>query len=1030
MTLFASESRRLVVFAALMAVVAPAAPAWAVLNGTPVTDPYAFPCMVSIQRFGSHSCGGTLIDASHVLTSASCVDGANVSTLTVAAGGVDRSQPFQQVVAVDSYSINPVYNTGTTTYANNIAIVTLSTPMMLVGAIQTCRLAQYTWAPDPGTQCTVVGWGRTNSSNLLPNLLQQGTMDVISVVEANQRFQSVVGASVDDYQLPLFDPAEQVIFSSGDSGGPVFCPDGSGNQTVSGIMSWVIYDRYSETLASYPGVATLVGPYQQYIIDGSFPTGSYSSQCPNVYYVGAACDDGNPCTSGETCDATLNCTGGSPVADGTICNDNNACTWGDSCMSGKCKPSQTNTCEQCPPGTGFCNPSTGLCACFTSVDGFSQECSHETEFGCLDPSSSSSYSYSGGTAGSLGKWATGDKCNNDDQIGGLHEYGLVNAPHPSTIDQGSDDIEGIVSGGFPDDGRTFGCVGGSCAYPHLSNVDNPCDHHDRDFNVELVPTTDSTRNWRRWAPLAAANLIGPVGDGPGATRGGIVGEVEWEYFFPTWPSCQAAGLNCSNPNAAGGLAQTLIVYPGEETGNAIVGGGRPTPLLSPVLSNSGDTGNLGVPWRQDEIVVRGRHTYDCGHSWGEHDADQFSIHGHDGYTDYPVSNNRQCQVSADCTGIDGCGGPTCVSDSSPPTYTNVSVDSSGRLFCQTGTFEAFGGVACTCEQNVCQLQRSMAAEMHPLVAMMWMHPNPGSQSDAKIWIRALSHEPFPVGDQAPIETTRWAFDGTYNGGPPAQSGVPMITTFHLPGGPSATGERLYMQNVLTDWVLDPKLQSVAWGNSCDTGTTGCDLGIPDSSAQPWSNFGRQGSCANGPVTAADLVGNVTSYFNVNATDNHDGSITMSLSQVIGTERNEYELPVSVGAHFEVCYPACVNGLKTNSCPGICKPAAISNLAASLGGNYQGTRLVNLTWAAPNGAASSSVPASVYHIYRTTTPGAAFPSGYTQLSLYSDSISGAFTFTDGVQPNTTFYYVVTADNTDSPPMEGPPSNIARITIPGG
>ncbi len=96
----------------------------------------------------------------------------------------------------------------------------------------------------------------------------------------------------------------------------------------------------------------------------------------------AGCSDGNPCTTGDRCQAgacvagtaiTCNdgnpcttdvCSGGSctstPVADGGTCNDGNACSLGDRCVAGTCTGTSTNTCNDNNPCTSdACSASTG-----------------------------------------------------------------------------------------------------------------------------------------------------------------------------------------------------------------------------------------------------------------------------------------------------------------------------------------------------------------------------------------------------------------------------------------------------------------------------------------------------------------------------------------------------------------------------------------------------------------------------------------------------------------------------------------------
>jgi hypothetical protein len=103
--------------------------------------------------------------------------------------------------------------------------------------------------------------------------------------------------------------------------------------------------------------------------------------CSNPVRTGT-CDDGNSCTTGETCDANGQCTGGSAVScdDGNVCttdgcnpasgcthanntnpcNDGNACTTGDVCSGGSCvggSPPNCNDGNVCTNDS--CNPASG-----------------------------------------------------------------------------------------------------------------------------------------------------------------------------------------------------------------------------------------------------------------------------------------------------------------------------------------------------------------------------------------------------------------------------------------------------------------------------------------------------------------------------------------------------------------------------------------------------------------------------------------------------------------------------------------------
>ncbi|MBK8259019.1 MAG: DNRLRE domain-containing protein [Polyangiaceae bacterium] len=105
---------------------------------------------------------------------------------------------------------------------------------------------------------------------------------------------------------------------------------------------------------------------------------------------GAACDDGNPCTTSDTCQAGT-CLGANPVvctplddchlpgvcdpgsggctnpvkANGSSCTDGNACTQSDSCVAGVCTGTNPVVCAAAPGDcydAGVCNPASGACS--------------------------------------------------------------------------------------------------------------------------------------------------------------------------------------------------------------------------------------------------------------------------------------------------------------------------------------------------------------------------------------------------------------------------------------------------------------------------------------------------------------------------------------------------------------------------------------------------------------------------------------------------------------------------------------------
>ena len=61
------------------------------------TAPRPIPWQVSIRSHGSHFCGGTILDATTVLSAGHCFDGGNRNGLSILAGTVNRKDQSGQV---------------------------------------------------------------------------------------------------------------------------------------------------------------------------------------------------------------------------------------------------------------------------------------------------------------------------------------------------------------------------------------------------------------------------------------------------------------------------------------------------------------------------------------------------------------------------------------------------------------------------------------------------------------------------------------------------------------------------------------------------------------------------------------------------------------------------------------------------------------------------------------------------------------------------------------------------------------------
>jgi len=224
----------------------------------------AWPWQLSQQRLGaswSHSCGASLLKARYALSASHCIDGAAVSSVRVIAGLHDRTQTAgTQTQNLSGIKMHESYNTGSATYSNDIAILTFAGTITTGGNVQFATLPANNNNDYSTVQCVITGWGRTSSSNTLPNVLQQATVGILT----NAQCQSQgTGASIWANHICIKDSANTRGACNGDSGGPVNCPSGSGH-VVAGIASFV-FATAGNCLPSRPSVYTRSSAYLAWI---------------------------------------------------------------------------------------------------------------------------------------------------------------------------------------------------------------------------------------------------------------------------------------------------------------------------------------------------------------------------------------------------------------------------------------------------------------------------------------------------------------------------------------------------------------------------------------------------------------------------------------------------------------------------------------------------------------------------------------------------------------------------------------------
>ncbi|CAO2642123.1 Serine protease 27 [Lemmus lemmus] len=119
-----------------------------------------WPWQVSIQRNGTHFCGGSLIAPTWVLTAAHCFSNtSDISIYQVLLGALQLQQPGPHAlyVHVKRVESNPQYQ-GMASSAD-VALVELQVPVTFTNYILPVCLPDPSIVFEPGMKCWVTGWG-------------------------------------------------------------------------------------------------------------------------------------------------------------------------------------------------------------------------------------------------------------------------------------------------------------------------------------------------------------------------------------------------------------------------------------------------------------------------------------------------------------------------------------------------------------------------------------------------------------------------------------------------------------------------------------------------------------------------------------------------------------------------------------------------------------------------------------------------------------------------------------------------------
>ncbi|KAJ8668520.1 hypothetical protein QAD02_010183 [Eretmocerus hayati] len=212
------------------------------------------PHQISLEIFGSHSCGGSIISPSLVLTAGHCT-GYSSSTMNVRAGTSIRGQngTLHKVLEIrrhENYSSNQY---GVPTF--DVSILRVSPAFKLDETRRPVKLFKQGQKARAGVMAIVTGWGSTGTGGGLPSRLQRVEVPIVK--------KKVCGGA---YAIYGGLPEGQICAAYFGEGGKDSCQGDSGGPLViagklAGIVSWGNGCAQPE----YPGVYTEVAHFRDWI---------------------------------------------------------------------------------------------------------------------------------------------------------------------------------------------------------------------------------------------------------------------------------------------------------------------------------------------------------------------------------------------------------------------------------------------------------------------------------------------------------------------------------------------------------------------------------------------------------------------------------------------------------------------------------------------------------------------------------------------------------------------------------------------
>jgi len=220
------------------------------------------PYMVSLRWFGSHFCGGTILDRHVIMTAAHCLYGYEEDPYEIVAGEWSLSQDdgTEQWRNSTRTLVHEGYNEDT--FENDIALLWVDRPFTFTPYVQPVQLPPpMIFIPGPAQ---VSGWGvMEEDGGDLSDILKMAGLT--SIPDAQCRGEVPNGdVDVKDSMICAYHPPGGIDSCQGDSGGPLMGTIEGRWPYQAGIVSW----GYGCARPGMPGIYTEVSHFISWIHDG------------------------------------------------------------------------------------------------------------------------------------------------------------------------------------------------------------------------------------------------------------------------------------------------------------------------------------------------------------------------------------------------------------------------------------------------------------------------------------------------------------------------------------------------------------------------------------------------------------------------------------------------------------------------------------------------------------------------------------------------------------------------------------------